>query len=111
MLNLNPNTDYRQPYVVNPVYETMPKPKPTTPGKFHEWGTCGYMNSLCGRCHEQEARWHMAVGRAIANQEPPMPGEGGMEYWQRMGGRWFDTWPEALDAAYKQAGFAGTFWK
>jgi hypothetical protein len=100
---LNPESDYRPPYVVNPLYAKFPEP--TRPaGRAHQNGTCGYMASLCSRCHEIETRWHVRVAEAIGREYPPLPGESTMTYWRRVGGRHLDTWPEAVTAAFRAAG-------
>ena len=101
-INLNPQSDYRQPYQVNPLYEKFPEPV-RIPGAAHKNGTCGYMGSLCGHCHDQEATWHKRVAEAIAREYPPRPDENWMDYWRRVGGRWSDTWPEAALHAMKCA--------
>lgn len=104
--DLNPITDYRTPYVVNPLYAQFPEPKRPA-GRAHQNGTCGYMASLCSHCHALEAAWHRRVAAAIAREYPPRPDESTMEYWRRVGGRHLDTWPEAVTHAFQVAGITG----
>ena len=57
----------------------------------HRDGTCGYMASLCGDCHEEQR----AELLAWAREQPaggPLGGEDHGTYWRRIGGPFYDSW-------------------
>lgn len=61
----------------------------------HASGRCAGEHGLCGACHADELREMVAWARDQGAMR--LPGETLWSFWQRIGGRFLDTWH---DAAY-----------
>ena len=63
-------------------------------------GTCGPYASLCYQCDKEETAEHRAWASGITT--PPMPGEDYGAYWQRVGGRFIDSWYTVASETYRR---------
>ena len=91
-----------EPSPNHPAYAATPGPR-RLEGEHHRVGICGGNADLCGQCHEWELAWHLEVARKIGAASPLLPSEGSEHYWQRIGGRYLDTYIEARREAYRVA--------
>lgn len=66
----------------------------------HVDGRCGDLNTICLECYDDELEEMLTWAR---QQPDPVPGENVSQYWQRIGGRYLDTWHDAATTRMLEA--------
>ena len=94
--------NFRDEYVVNPIYARHGEAR-RLKGRYHQNGTCGGIHGLCHTCHKWQEEWHLTIAREIGREYPRQPDENPYKYWDRIGGRYLDSWPEAAREAGRAA--------